>query len=112
VIEVTEQNFDEEVLGCELPVFTCFTAKWCHSCYPTCLFAGQLVEKYGGKVKFARLDIEKNPRVVERYNIITVPTIILFQTSQVVKRLLGFQELSSLKASLNSVTDKNGASHQ
>jgi len=39
--EITERDFDKEVLECELPVFACFTTEWCHSCYPTCLFADQ-----------------------------------------------------------------------
>ena len=57
--EIAVKDFDEEVLGCELLVFACFTAHWCHTCYPTCLFADQLVETYDGRVKFVMVDIEK-----------------------------------------------------
>lgn len=106
MIEVTERDFDREVLECGLPVFACFTARWCHSCYPTCLLADQLVKKFDGSVKFVRLDMEKSPEIAERYHVITVPTILLFQGSQMVKKLIGFQELSSLIALLNSVTDE------
>jgi len=107
MIEVTERDFDKEVLECELPVFACFTARWCHSCYPTCLFVDQLVKEkeYDGRVKFVRLDTEKSPEIAERYHVIAVPTILLFQGSQPVKKLVGFQELSSLIALLNSATD-------
>jgi thioredoxin 1 len=104
MIEVTEQDFDQEVLECELPVFVCFTTRWCHTCYPTCLFADQLGTKYEGRVKFVRLDTEKSSQIAERYKVIAVPTIILFHGSRLVKRLLGFQELSSLKAMLDDVT--------
>jgi thioredoxin 1 len=104
MIEITERDFDKEVLECELPVFACFTTKWCHSCYPTCLFADQLVKEYNGSVKFVRLDMEKSPEIAERYHFITVPTILIFKDSQPVKKLLGFQERARLRQVLRSVT--------
>jgi thioredoxin 1 len=107
MMDITERDFDREVLKCKLPVFACFTTKWCHSCYPTCLFADQLVKEYDGRAKFVRLDTEKSPEIAERYHVIAVPTILLFQNSQPAKRLLGFQELRSLKALLNSVTNES-----
>jgi thioredoxin-like negative regulator of GroEL len=107
--EIAGQDFDKEVLDCKLPVFACFTARWCHTCYPTCLFADQLVETYGGRVKFVRVDIEKSSGIAERYHIIPIPTILLLQDSQPVKKLVGFQDLSSLKAMLNSVIGENEA---
>jgi thioredoxin 1 len=106
MIEVTERDFDKEVLDCKLPVFACFTTRWCHSCYPTCLFANELVKEYAGNVKFVRLDMEKSPDISERYHIITVPTILLFRDSQPVKKLLGFQDHNSLKRLLGDVTPK------
>ena len=107
MIEITERNFDKEVLECELPVFTCFTTEWCASCYPTCLFADELVSEYGGSVKFVRLDTKKSPGIAERYHVIAVPTILLFQESQEVKRLLGFQDQRSLRRLLNNVIDES-----
>jgi thioredoxin 1 len=105
--EIAGQDFDKEVLGCKLPVFTCFTSRWCHTCYPTCLFADQLVEKYDSKVKFVRVDIEESSEIADRYHVIPVPTILLFQDSQPVKKLVGFQDIGSLKAMLNSVIGEN-----
>jgi len=107
--EIAGQDFDKEVLDCEMPVFACFTAQWCHTCYPTCLSVDQLVGTYESRVKFVRVDIEENSEIAERYHIIPVPTILLFQDSQPVKKLVGFQDLSSLKAMLNSVISENEA---
>ena len=107
MVEIAERNFDKEVLECELPVFACFTTEWCHSCYPTCLFADQLVNEYDGRVKFVRLDTEKNPEIATRYHVIAVPTILLLQESQETKRLLGFQDKWSLRRLLNSVVDES-----
>ena len=101
--EITDQDFDREVLKCELPVLTCFTTRWCHSCYPTCLSADQLAKKYDGRVKFVKVDKEENPEVSNRYNVSAVPTILIFRDCQPVKKLLGFQDRSSLRSLLDSV---------
>jgi thioredoxin 1 len=106
MIKVTEQDFDKEVLECELPVFACFTARWCHTCYPTCLFAGELIKEYEGSVKFVRVDMEGSPEASARYRIRVVPTILLFKNSKPVKKLLGFQDRNSLKRLLGDVTAK------
>jgi thioredoxin 1 len=100
MMDITGRDFDKEVLDCKLPVFTCFTARWCHSCFPTCFFADELVKEYEGRVKFVKVDIEENSEIAEQYHIIPIPTILLFQDSKLVKKLIGFQELSSLKALL------------
>jgi thioredoxin 1 len=107
MIEITERDFDKEVLECQVPVFACFTTEWCASCYPTCLFANDLVKEYDGRVKFIRLDTEKSPQIAKRYRVIAVPAIILFQESEEVKRLLGFQDKWSLRRLLNSVTNES-----
>ena len=107
MIDITDRDFDKEVLECKLPVFTCFTTKWCHSCYPTCLFADELLNEYDDRVKYVRVDIEESPKVAQRYNVVAVPTILIFKDSQPVKKLLGFQDRRSLRALLNSVTNKS-----
>ena len=101
--EVTEQNFDEEVLNSDLPVFACFTTSWCRACFPTCLVADELVNRYEGRIKFVRIDKEKAPEISDEYHITVVPTIILFQDSQITKRLLGFQEKVALRDLLDAL---------
>ena len=104
---ITGRDFDKEVLECDIPVFTCFTTRWCRSCYPTCFFADKLEKECEGFVKFARVDIEKIPEIAERYNIMAVPTILLFQNSQPVQKLIGFQEIRSLRALLDNVINES-----
>jgi thioredoxin 1 len=101
--EITDQDFKKEVLECQIPVFACFTTRWCHSCYPTCLFGDELANEYEGRVKFVKVDVETIPHISAGYHIIAVPTILIFKDSQPVKKLLGFQELRSLRTLLNSV---------
>jgi thioredoxin 1 len=103
LIEVTEQNFNEEVLNSNLPVFACFTTSWCSSCFPTCFVAEELVNRYEGRIKFVRIDKEKVPEISDKYRITVVPSIVLFQDSQITKRLLGYQDNFSLRDTLDSV---------
>jgi len=107
MIEINERDFDKEVLGCKLPVFTCFTTRWCHSCYPTCLLGDDLANEYEGRVKFVKVDVEKIPHVSTGYRITAVPTILIFKNSKPVRTLLGFQDRRSLKALLDSVTNES-----
>ena len=102
--EVTEQNFDEEVLNSDLPVFACFTASWCSSCFPTCFVADELANRYEERIKFVRIDKEKVPEISDEYHITVVPSIILFQDSQMIKKLLGYQEERALRDLLDALS--------
>jgi len=103
---VTDQNFADEVLESALLVFVCFTAPWCRTCYPACLIADELAKKYEGKIKFVRVDAERSDEISARYHVRALPTIIIFQDSQPVKTLLGYQEPGSLKYLLGSLLAK------
>ena len=103
LIEVTEQNFDEEVLNSDLPVFACFTTSWCQACFPTCRVADELVNQYEGRIKFVRIDREKVPKISDEYHITVVPSIILFQDSQITKKLLGYQDKVALRDLLDAL---------
>jgi len=101
--DVSKQNFDEEVLKSDIPVFVCFTTSWCHACFPTCFVADELVNRYEGRIKFVRMDKEKVPEISDEYHITVVPSIILFQDSQMIKKLLGYQEKVALRDLLDAL---------
>jgi len=102
--EVTEQNFDEEVLNSDLPVFACFTTSWCRACFPTCFVADDLANRYEGQIKFVRIDREKVPEISDEYHITVVPSIILFRGSRMIKKLLGYQEETALRYLLDALS--------
>jgi len=101
--EIMDKDFEREVLNCKMPVFTCFTTEWCRSCFPTCLLADELAERYGGRVKFVRMDVDESPEVSARYHVIALPTILIFRDSQPVKKRIGFQDRKLLKRLLDDV---------
>ena len=103
VIEVTDEDFVREVLKSDLPVFTCFTASWCGSCFPTCLVADGLAAEYSKRIKFVRVDVGKYSELATKYRITALPTIALFQNSQPVKKVIGFHEKGSLRRLLNTI---------
>jgi len=100
--ELTDQDFDKEVLRSEVPVLVCFITDWCQ-CYATCLFVNELAEEYDGKVKFFKVDIDKNPEVTSRYHIIALPTILFFRSSQPLRSLMGFYDRNFLQNALVNV---------
>jgi thioredoxin 1 len=108
MIGIIEDEFQKEVLECEIPVLVCFTTRWCHSCYPACLLADELAKGYEGKVKFVRMDIEKSPDIAERCRIAVVPTFLLFFNSQMVSKLAGFHYLQPMQSLLNSLVGAKG----
>ena len=105
MIEITERDFDKEVLECDLPVFTCFTTQWCGHCFPTCLTADELINRYDGRIKFVRIDKEKAPKISDEYHITVVPSIILFQDSRIIKKLVGYQDKLFLRDLLDSLLE-------
>ena len=103
MIEITERNFDKEVLECGQPVFACFTTQWCGHCFPTCIIVEELINQYEGQMKFVRVNKEKAPEIADKYQVTVVPSIIIFQDSQIIKRLLGYQDKLALRDLLDSL---------
>ena len=104
MIDITGQDFEEQVLNSDIPVFACFTTSWCSSCFPTCFVADKLANRYEGRIKFVRIDKEKVPEISAEYHITVVPSIILFQDSQLIKKLLGYQEERALRDMLDALS--------
>ena len=107
IIEITGRDFDDEVVKSELPVFVCFTTSPCGSCFALCLVTEYLAEEYEGRIKFVKIDVEKEPELAARYNILPLPTVLLFQHGKPLKKLGGFQSKAYLRNSLNALIAEN-----
>ncbi|MDY6907645.1 MAG: thioredoxin domain-containing protein [Chloroflexota bacterium] len=97
VVEVTEQDFNTEVLEADVPVFACFTAPPCGSCFALCLVTESLAREYQGSMKFVKIDIGKESELAARYHIVPLPTVLIFRDAEPVHRLLGFHSPGPLK---------------
>ncbi|MCC7119883.1 MAG: thioredoxin [Anaerolineales bacterium] len=95
---VTEQDFQQEVIGADLPVLVDFTAAWCQPCQMIAPIVEQLAGEWSGKVKVLKLDADANPNLMAQYGVMGIPTLMLFKSGQVQERLVGFQSKDKLSA--------------
>ena len=80
--EVSDANWDAEVLGAAEPVLVDFWAEWCPPCKAMDPIMDDLATELAGKVKIVKLDVETNPSTVVRYNVRAMPTLIVFKDGQ------------------------------
>ncbi len=91
MMELTDKNFQKEVLEeTEIPVFIDLYADWCGPCKMAAPVIEKLAEEYAGKMKFAKLDVDKNPHLAQKYHVMSIPTVIIFQRGEEIKRMTGF----------------------
>lgn len=89
VIEVTDQNFEEEVAKSNLPVMVDLWAPWCRPCLMVAPVVDKLAESYKGRFKFCRLNVDQNPKTAARYRIMSIPTLIFLKDGKVVDTVIG-----------------------
>ena len=100
--EVTDANFDTEVLKSEQPVLVDFWAPWCGPCRMVAPIVDELSAEYDGKVKFVKLNTDDNIRVATQYQIRSIPTLLVFKGGEPVGQIIGFRPKSDLKKRLDA----------
>ena len=89
--KLSEATFQSEVIQSEQPVLVDFTAVWCGPCKMLDPLVKQLAEEWSGKVKVVKLDVDDNPQLTLDYQVMGVPTLMLFKNGKPVERLSGYQ---------------------
>ncbi|HKW04774.1 MAG TPA: thioredoxin [Nitrososphaerales archaeon] len=85
----TSRNWSEEVENSKLPVLVDFWASWCGPCRMVSPIIERLAEKYDGKVKVVKVDVDDNQELASRFGIMSIPTIMLFNSGAVVASQIG-----------------------
>ncbi len=88
-VNVTSANFPQEVLEEPLPVLADFWAEWCVPCKMMAPILEKLAEELAGKVKVAKINVDEAAELASEYNIISIPTLVLFHQGKVVKQQIG-----------------------
>ena len=109
VIALTDDTFEAEVLQSTLPVFVDFWAPWCGPCRMVAPMVEELAREYAGRIKFTKLDTDKNPGVSSALGIQSIPTLVLFQGNQALDYRIGAVPKDDLRRMYDAALAKGAA---
>ncbi|MEU6769650.1 thioredoxin [Streptomyces sp. NPDC046853] len=100
VAEVTDADFDAEVLKAELPVLVEFGAEWCGPCRQLAPVLGEISREEADRLKIVQVDVDHSPQTAIAYNILSVPSLLVFRGGEPVKSMVGARPKRRLLADL------------
>ena len=101
LVTLTEGNFAAEVLESTTPVLVDFWAAWCGPCKMIAPIVEELATEYDGKIKIGKLDVDDNNTTAMKYQVMSIPTLILFKEGEVVETLVGLRSEQDLTDKIN-----------
>src|SRR5213078_2166541 len=101
--EVTDAQWDQEVLKNQLPVLVDFWAPWCGPCKMVSPIVEELAKEYEGKLRVGKLNVDENQQMSEKYGVMSIPTLIIFKNGTPVKTMVGAQGKDSFKKGIDEV---------
>ncbi len=103
VTDVTDQDFEEEVIKSTLPVLVDLWAPWCGPCRMVAPVVEKLAEEYDGKFKFCRLNVDENSLTAAKYSVMSIPTLIFFKGGKAVDTVIGAVPERTLKPKIDGL---------
>ena len=89
ILEFSDQNFEQEVLKSDKPVLVDFWAEWCAPCRMIAPAVEAVAGEYAGRAKVGKLNVDENRSVTSRYNIRSIPTLLVFKNGEIQEQLVG-----------------------
>jgi len=103
VLNLNSDNFSNEVLDANIPVIVDFYATWCGPCKKLSPVIEELSKEYEGKIKFGKIDVDKNEEIAAQYNIQSIPHLIIFIDGKAQKSVIGLHSKDDLKKYLDNL---------
>ena len=101
ILEVNDNEFEEKVLKSTNPVLCDFWAEWCGPCKQITPILEELSKEFDNKITIAKINIDNNPEIPSQYNIMSIPTLLLFKEGKLVSNQVGLQEKITLSNWIN-----------
>ncbi|MDA8291741.1 MAG: thioredoxin [Actinomycetota bacterium] len=100
-VTVTDGSFDEQVALSETPVLVDFWAEWCGPCKMISPILNEIASEKGGSLRVAKLNVDDNARTAQRFEVMSIPTLILFKGGEIKARIVGARSKSALLAEID-----------
>jgi thioredoxin 1 len=108
VVEINDANFDQEVLGSDLPVLVDFWATWCGPCKAIAPTLEGIAGAFAGKLKVAKVNVDENTAAASRYRIQAIPALMFFKNGKPVDQLIGFHPQGEIEEIVKRLVAPSG----
>ena len=105
MLEITNTNFEHEVLKSDKAVLVDFWASWCMPCKIIAPAVEELAEELKGKLKVAKSNVDDNPELATELSVLNIPTLVLFKDGKEVARIIGVNSKEAIKAKISAFLD-------